>query len=111
MRKKLLIIVVLILIAGLGAVAIKKYHAEKVKPPVGNAYVPNHTDSIATNQVLLNVPFTAQAPNGNWSDPKQEDGCEEASVLMAWLWIENKIITKDVAEKTIVAMSDFEQEH
>lgn len=34
-------------------------------------------------QVLRHVPFTCQAPAGNWSDPRQQDGCEEACILMA----------------------------
>lgn len=33
-------------------------------------------------KVLHAVPFTCQAPNGEWSDPVQADGCEEACVLM-----------------------------
>ena len=33
--------------------------------------------------VLLNVPFTSQAPFGEWSDPRHQDGCEEAAALMA----------------------------
>ncbi len=32
--------------------------------------------------VVHNVPFTCQAPSGNWEDPAQADGCEEACVLM-----------------------------
>lgn len=36
--------------------------------------------------VLLEVPFTAQAPFGEWNDPRQQDGCEEAGVLMAMVW-------------------------
>lgn len=40
--------------------------------------------------VLLTVPFTAQAPLGNWNDPLQQDGCEEASALMAVSWAKNQ---------------------
>ncbi len=32
-------------------------------------------------QIIL--PFTAQAPAGEWSDPVFQNGCEEASILMA----------------------------
>lgn len=33
-----------------------------------------------------NVPFILQAPLGEWKDPKQQDACEEASVIMAMKW-------------------------
>ncbi len=59
--------------------------------------------------VLLNVPFTAQAPFGKWSDQRQEDGCEEASALMAVRWAQHKTLTAQEAEKEIIAISDFEQ--
>ena len=58
---------------------------------------------------LLDIPFTAQAPFGNWADERQEDGCEEASVLMAMRWIEDKNLTSSEAEREIIAISDFQQ--
>jgi hypothetical protein len=73
-----------------------------------NAYKPGQTDTVQKDYALINVPFTSQAPTGNWSDPRQEDGCEEASLYMAWLWINNQTTTPSVAEKTIDDMSDFE---
>ncbi|OGE87596.1 MAG: hypothetical protein A3J07_02665 [Candidatus Doudnabacteria bacterium RIFCSPLOWO2_02_FULL_49_13] len=61
--------------------------------------------------VLLTVPFTAQAPTANWSDPRQQDGCEEASLIMAYAWTQGKTsISASEAEKTIIAMSEFEKE-
>ncbi|OGC91744.1 hypothetical protein A2876_01380 [Candidatus Amesbacteria bacterium RIFCSPHIGHO2_01_FULL_48_32b] len=36
--------------------------------------------------VLLDVPFTSQAPFGEWSDPRHQDGCEETAALMAATW-------------------------
>ncbi len=72
-------------------------------------YTPNKPDVVKASSVLLNVPFTSQAPNGNWDDPRQQDGCEEASILMAWLWISGKTMTPDEAEKEIIAISEFEE--
>lgn len=69
-------------------------------------------DPLATpikQAVLLNVPFTAQAPFGRWSDQRQEDGCEEASALMAVRWAQGKTLTAKEAEQEIIAISDFEQ--
>lgn len=64
----------------------------------------------AGKDILLNVPFAAQAPFGEWSDPRQQDGCEEVSVLMAMRWVNNrKTISKDEAKKEILAISDYEE--
>ncbi|MCX6797884.1 MAG: C39 family peptidase [Candidatus Falkowbacteria bacterium] len=55
-------------------------------------------------------PFTSQAPLAEWSDQRQQDGCEEASALMAMLWVKNKgAITKINAKKEILAISNFEK--
>ena len=56
------------------------------------------------------VAFTSQAPLGGWDDPRQQDGCEEASALMAMLWVQGKTsITPDEALKSILAISDYEE--
>lgn len=39
------------------------------------------------------VPFAIQAPGGDWKNARYQDGCEEASVLMAFRWLEGKKIT------------------
>lgn len=57
---------------------------------------------------LFNVPFTAQAPFGNWADSRQGMGCEEASALMAVRWAKSEELTPAEAEKEIIAMSDFQ---
>lgn len=57
--------------------------------------------------ILLKVPFTSQAPFGDWSDLRQEDGCEEASALMAMKWVRGETLTKDEALKNITGVSDF----
>ncbi|HVZ10867.1 MAG TPA: C39 family peptidase, partial [Candidatus Paceibacterota bacterium] len=59
---------------------------------------------------LLNVPFTSQAPFGGWSDPRQENGCEEAAALMAVSWARGQTLTSQAALDQILAASDFEQE-
>ncbi len=61
-------------------------------------------------KILLNIPFTPQAPFANWADPKQEHGCEEASILMVMRWVEGKSLSPAEAEKEIIAISNFEQE-
>ncbi len=61
--------------------------------------------------VLINVPFTAQAPEGNWSDPLEQDGCEETSLIMAKYWISGAWLTKPLALKEILDASAWEKDH
>jgi hypothetical protein len=60
-------------------------------------------------QVSYNVPFAAQASLGDWNDPRQQDGCEEESAIMAMHWVEQKPMTKEDALQEIIAISDYEQ--
>lgn len=60
-----------------------------------------------TATVLQNVPFTSQAPFGKWSDIRQEDGCEEASSLMAVKWARGESLSQAEALKQILGASDY----
>lgn len=57
----------------------------------------------------LLVPFTPQAPFGQWLDPIYQNGCEEASILMVMYWIQNKTISPQEATTAIADISNFEQ--
>ncbi|MFH0892501.1 MAG: C39 family peptidase [Candidatus Falkowbacteria bacterium] len=60
---------------------------------------------------LLEIPFVSQAPLGDWSDPRQQDGCEEASAFMAVLWARNEAApAPSQALKEIIAISEHEKE-
>lgn len=69
-------------------------------------------DVTANGDVLFinyKVPFTSQAPYAQWDDERYQDGCEEASVLMAVRWVQNKgSISKDEATSEIAKMSEWE---
>jgi len=54
------------------------------------------------------VPFTMQAPNGEWSDPLFQDGCEEASLIMAAAWVNGTALTKAGVKRGIRDLSAFE---
>lgn len=58
----------------------------------------------------LNIPFTSQAPFGNWSDKRQQDGCEEAAALMAVYWARGKSLSREKALEEIIKISDYEKE-
>ncbi|MBI2463201.1 MAG: C39 family peptidase [Candidatus Spechtbacteria bacterium] len=85
-----------------------------VKLPVAAPVTPTPTAStptaISSSATSLSVPFISQAPLGNWADQRQEAGCEEASVLMAMLWVRGKkSIAPLDAESQIITISDWEQ--
>lgn len=61
--------------------------------------------------LILDVPFTAQAPSGNWGDPRQQNGCEEAAALMAMAWAREITFTPEEAEKEITGIADYELEN
>lgn len=61
--------------------------------------------------ILYKVPFTPQAPYANWDDQRQQDGCEEASALMAMRWVTGKRLSRKEALQEILAMSAFQQEN
>ena len=59
----------------------------------------------------LAVPFTSQAPTGNWEQPFQ-DACEEASVLMVDYYYGNKkFSTAESVEKMLIEMVSWQEEN
>jgi hypothetical protein len=62
-----------------------------------------------TAVVNLDVPFFCQAPQANWADQRQQDGCEEASLLMAHAWLAKTALNAAEAEAEIIALSDWIQ--
>jgi len=66
---------------------------------------------VSARSVRHEVPFIAQAPLGDWSDSRQADACEEASVMMAMAWVDGERIDAYKAEGIIHDISDFERAH
>lgn len=79
--------------------------------PNPNPNTNGSNQNITKQYVLLDVPFTSQAPTGNWSDPRQQDGCEEASLLMAWFWLSNTSLSGRDAEEKILDIAEFEKKN
>jgi len=73
----------------------------------------NETDKaeeiVEEKNVLLDVPFISQAPFGNWSDPRKQDGCEEAAAIMAMAWVNNEKLTSQTADEKINEISAYEE--
>ncbi len=76
------------------------------KIPIGNMNY-DEADLPQSAKILQNVPFVPQAPFDEWSDPRQNDGCEEASSLMAVRWARGQILKSEEALGEIIASSDF----
>jgi len=74
----------------------------------------NYKSLAATlNKINQVVPFVSQAPLGEWEDPRQQDACEEAVVLMALTWGRkdfNLNYSPSQWRDEIIALSDFQQD-
>lgn len=97
--------------AAIGKAVLNEKHSITSAPAIvraERASVPAvcHTRDLPPH-VDLDVPFTAQAPYGDWSAP-YEEACEEASVLMAVAWAQGRVITPEQANTEILKMVDFE---
>lgn len=75
--------------------------------PVGELQI-NAVDGPLPAQVRHDVPFAAQAPFGDWDDPRQQDGCEEAAALMAVRWARGESLTRAEALAEITAAADYQ---
>jgi hypothetical protein len=75
---------------------------DPTSPPSAAPATPSPTPTSAPQSLKYNVPFTAQAPFGDWDDPFQQDGCEEASALMAVYWAKGDIIASPEAARDII---------
>ncbi|MEK7083155.1 MAG: C39 family peptidase [Patescibacteria group bacterium] len=64
--------------------------------------------SISSAATLIQVPFTSQAPFGNWAQPWQ-DFCEEASVVMAAHFVWGMPITPKFAETEMQIIKQYEE--
>jgi len=82
-------------------------NADLNKIPINDA--PENSPLPETKEKVLieNVTFVSQAPFGDWADPRQQDGCEEASALMAVRWARGQSLTKDEALKEITGLADW----
>lgn len=77
-----------------------------------NNEVKTDTDKIATPVQIkkTKAPFTSQAPLGDWSDQRFQDGCEEASIAMAIKWVQGKaFVSPSEAQQEIINISKFEE--
>lgn len=68
--------------------------------------------SVLPVSMNLAIPFTSQAPHGNWDEPYQE-ACEEASVYMVHAYftgMDEGKIPSDTADQDLLKIMEFEME-
>ncbi|MBI5135492.1 C39 family peptidase [Candidatus Uhrbacteria bacterium] len=63
----------------------------------------------AQEQIRITVPFFSQAPYGQWDDPRHQDGCEEASAIMAVAWAQQKSWTTQQANTLIEEIAAYQE--
>jgi hypothetical protein len=69
---------------------------------------PSLPQTTSPDTVKQNVPFTSQAPSAQWGDPVFQNGCEEASMIMADAWISGRPLpAKPQVEDEIRKLSDL----
>lgn len=63
----------------------------------------------AVLQPWENVFFTSQAPMGEWGKSEFQNGCEEASALMAFAWRAGKTYTKEQVKQELIDMARYQE--
>ncbi len=83
----------------------------KVTPNEVKKKMNDQKSTTEKEKILINhnVPFTSQAPTGGWADERQQDGCEEASAIMAMEWVRGESLSKQEILQEILTLSDYEQ--
>ncbi|MCJ7827792.1 C39 family peptidase [Patescibacteria group bacterium] len=78
--------------------------------PTATPVLPTPTSQPALVFTHHSVPFTSQAPFAEWDQTLFQDGCEEASVLMAISWAKNEPLgTPQEIKEKLLTMFDWEE--
>lgn len=72
-----------------------------IKPSSSSSPAPSVTGSN-----VISVPFTSQAPYGNW-DALHEEMCEEATLVMAHAWVNGIALTPAYAEQQLQLLAKW----
>lgn len=102
MTKKRLLLVI---IAGFAALLVFLSQNKKQHVATPQEDIPSETG--LPEAVEWAVPFTPQAPLGNWDDVQQGNGCEEASILMVYAWLNSTDLKPEPTAIEIEKLSDF----
>ena len=90
------------------SVEIQNNDTKKIKETVQ----PTEAPSVPVeSSIVQNVPFIVQAPRHNWKDPVYQNACEEAVILMAMRWVQEKPLSNEEAFTEIQKISDYSKDH
>ena len=59
----------------------------------------------------ISVPFSSQSPFADWDDPRQQEGCEEMSLIMVHHFLEEADLNKEQALNELMELSAWEKDH
>lgn len=62
-----------------------------------------------TETIRYAVPFTSQAPTGDWTKSAFQDGCEEASSIMVWMARTGQTMTREEVRVKLIDMAKFQE--
>ncbi len=82
---------------------------ERVVETSTPAQAPVVVEKLPDTVSIAGVPFTVQAPYGEWSNPIFQDACEEASVVMASAWVNGTKLTQESAKNDIEALAALQK--
>lgn len=68
------------------------------------------SEAVLPVSALIDVPFSPQAPFGNWSLPYQE-ACEEMSLILVQRYLTNQPLTRTQADEELQRMVAWQLEH
>jgi len=94
----------------MGKLGIGITNAGLVNIPIGEVGELDQEPKLSGKILIDKVPFTAQAPYGNWQDQRLEDGCEEATALMAISCARGEELSREKANNIILKLSDYLQD-
>jgi len=114
--KKLPVIIAVAIIAILGFYFLKTDKSEPKTTITPTSNIPTPTKILSPSPTVssntpkdinLDVPFSSQAPFGDWSEPYQ-NACEETSALMVSKYYNKEPLTRDIAKQAILSVVDWE---
>jgi hypothetical protein len=124
MKKRNVIILFFVLLAISGGV-LYKYERRTVPPqtlitlpepqplPASPNPASDEPPQVIPDTFLLQIPFTAQAPTGNW-DELHNEACEEASSIMAAAYFARdtrKVLPATEVEKQLSTLTEWQNKH
>lgn len=77
--------------------------------PLTQEEIPREEEKIPS-EFLLDVPFISQSPYAKW-DERDEESCEEASIVMVHYFRQKKVLTKELMRRELDALIEFQIKH